>query len=252
MFVRIKPEIKKNRVCVILVNYNMTENVDRLIDSLKHLTKHPTDFYVVDNGSDITKPSKYTTISLTKNIQTCNGWLMGLHYADCISLIENFKYLAYCFLITSLYIDDDKDIISVLIDKMINDDDIVGIAPSLSPDSTTAHKHLYNQGNNKLRSVKFIDNLCSLYRADWFNDIGRFNPEMTYAWAIDIETGYLARKNNYDIYIDDSITIKKISDIGYKMDRMNMSANDRSLNARSQMNNYLSEKYGNDWVEIIK
>ena len=252
MFLRIRPEIKRNRVCMVLVNYNMVENTDKIIETLKRYVRHPTDFYVVDNGSDITKPSKYTTIRLEKNVQTNNGWLMGLHYADAISVTENFQYFAYAICITSLFVDNIRtDIIGRLVQSLLRTPSIVGIHPSLTKDSTTAHTHLKNIKNTGLRDVKFIDNIFSMYRADWFNSIGRFNPTMTYAWAVDVETGYIARKQGKKICVDDSIQVKKITDIGYKLNRMNMDADKRRNDASKQMHDYLSKKYGKDYKNLL-
>lgn len=249
VFIRIHSEIKDKRVGLILVNYNMNENTDKIVKKLQQYTKHPTDFIVVDNGSDLQKPSQYTTIRLEQNVQTNNGWLMGLHYADAISTVEEFDYYAYVICITSLYVDDiNTDIISKLV-KNINDD-IVGIHPSLSKDSTTAHKHLIKNGDG-IRQVRFIDNIFSMYKANWFDNIGRFNPEMTYAWAVDLETGYIARQENKKICVDDSISVKKITDIGYKMNRMNMGASERRNNASKQMDDYLREKYGPNYKSLL-
>jgi len=249
MFIRIDENNKNKRVAIILINYNMNENTDKIVEKLKTVTKHPTDIIIVDNGSDKIQPSKYTTISLAKNVQTTNGWLMGLHYADALSVNENFQYFAYAFVITSTYIDDiNYDIINKL--SLRINDKVVGVHPSLSKDSTTGHKHLYCQ-NKGIREVKFIDNIFSFYKADWFNFIGRFNPKMTYAWAIDIETGYLARRSGFKVCIDDEIIVKKITNIGYSMNRMSESAKQRQVNARKQMIEYFKEKYGSNYFEII-
>lgn len=252
MFLRVKPSIKNDRLCVILVNYNMKENADRLIDKLKE-TEYPTDFYVVDNGTDNpVGESKYTSLKLHKNVQTTNGWLMGLHYADSVSIIDKIKYKAYCFLITSLYPADDQDILSILMANLFKDPKMVGIEPSLSSDSTSSHQHLFNKGNNEIRSAPYLDNMCTIYKSDWFNKNGRFNPEMTYAWAIDVETGYQARMDGYKVCVDDSVQIKKITNIGYTMNRMNQSAIDRHNNAYNQMNTYFSNKYGPNWGYISR
>ena len=249
MFIRINENNKNKRVAIILVNYNMVENTDKIINKLKEVTKYPTDIIVVDNGSDKVKQSQYTTISLAKNIQTTNGWLMGLHYSDSLSINENFEYFCYIFAITSTYIDHiNYDIIEKLVFNL--KDEIVGVHPSLSKDSTTAHKHLYNNNKN-LREVKFIDNIFSCYKSDWFNSIGRFNPKMTYAWAIDVETGYLARKAGFKICVDDDIIVKKITNIGYTMNRMSESSKEREVNARTQMYNYFKEKYGPNYSKIL-
>lgn len=254
-FVRIDPDNKVDRVAIFIVNYNMIERANKLVENIKETVKHPVDIILVDNGSDLVGQSDYTAIRLERNVQTTNGWLTGVAYSDAIANYEGFKYFAYCFIITSTEpIEKEKDIIAIMVEKMKADDDIVGIHPSLTRDSTTAWgymKHVDSSKDDKPRPVKMIDNICSLYRADWFNKIGRFNPELTYAWGIDIETGYLARKGGKKVCIDDSIQVKKVTNIGYTMKRMNMSANDRSRNAYTQMTKYFMKKYGPNFNRIL-
>lgn len=255
-FIRIQPEQKSNRLALIITNYNMNERADALGEYVKQHVKYPTDVILVDNGSDQQPPSKYTALHLGRNVQTTHGWLMGLHYADSLELFENCQYLAYGFVITSTEIlPDQGDILTKLLQPMISDQDVVGIHPALSEDSTTWWKHLIQRTNNQdpdgWRYTNMIDNIFSLYRADWFNQMGRFHPDLTYAWGIDMETSYLARRDAKKILINDQILIRKITNIGYKMDRMKMSSDERQKNATEQINRYFTAKYGEKHNDII-
>lgn len=252
-FVRIRPDIKKNRIALIITNYNMNERADQIVEYIKQYVKYPVDVILVDNGSDKQPASKYTALHLQRNVQTLHGWLMGLHYADSLEIYEEFKYFAYGFVITSSEIVPNQgDIITKLLIPMITDNEVVGIHPALSKDSTTWWKHMItHKSSNKWRHTNMIDNIFSIYRADWFNKQGRFNSAMTYAWGIDLEMSYFARRDGKRLLINDEVMVKKVSNIGYLMDRMNMTSEDRFKNAREQMNKYFVETYGKKHEDII-
>lgn len=255
-FIRNQPGNKTNRVAVIIANYNMPERANQLVVNLQSMdNQYPLDIIVVDNGSDITAPSQFTTLFLAKNVQTCHAWLNGLHYADSLEVNEQFKYFAYVFVITSAEITSQyingRGVVTPMAQVLLNDQDIVGVHPSLTVDSTTHWKQLITQLPPKIRQTNMIDNIFSMYRADWFNSIGRFDPQQTYAWGIDIETSYLARKEGKKVVVLDGILVRKISNIGYTINRMNMSADQRIVNASKQMNSRLTEKYGQTWAQEI-
>ena len=60
---------RNDRVAIFLTNYNMPERTDALVESFNKYVDYPYDFIVVDNGSDIEKPSQYTSIFLEENQQ---------------------------------------------------------------------------------------------------------------------------------------------------------------------------------------
>lgn len=238
---------REYKIAAFIVNYNMPERADDLSNYIKSKAKWPVDIYLIDNSSDLKFPAKNTTVWLKKNVQTCNGWLEGMREADC----KGEKYFAYWFLITSARFVDNKDPLSGMVKFLINNKDAVGIHPSLTKDSTTAWGHLINRGENKPRRTWMIDNIASLYRADWFDSIGRFDKEMIYAWGVDLETCYLARKQEKSIWVDERIQVEKINNIGYTMNRMNMSAEDRSVLADKNMREILEKKYGKNYWDMM-
>ncbi len=207
------------------------------------------DLIVVDNGSDITLPSCYTAVMLGKNVQTTNAWLMGLHYVDSLAALSGTPYFAYWFLITSAeFPDKGGDPLSPMLSFLESRYDAVGIHPALTQDSTTHWSHMISRGGEQPRQTWMIDNIASLYRADWFNSVGRFDPRLTYAWGIDLETCWKARAAEKTLWIDERSQVKKVTDIGYTMNRMNMTAHDRAVRATDNMNRVLTERYGYDFM----
>lgn len=219
-----------------------------------HIDPDLYEFILVDNGSDIKEPSGYTTIRTTQNFQTTGGWLLGLKYADFLEEQTGCIFDYYLFSITSTRIPvelNQGDILTPMVHVLDNDHNAVGIHASLTLESTTAWGHLKNRGQG-VRRTWFIDNIFALYRANWFNNIGRFDPALTYAYGVDLETGWKARAAARGIYVDDRVLVEKITDIGYTMDRMNMSAQDRQVNAREEADRILIPRYGHNWQQKLR
>ena len=231
------------KVAIVITNYNMPERTDALCKHIAASVRWPYDLIVVDNGSDLVAPSKHTNLWLPENKQTTGGWLAGLRYAT-----EYEKYFAYWFLITSAEFIDKIDPLTPLAELLADDPNAVGVHPALTADSTTSWKHLITQNNGAgPRRTWFIDNIASLYRASWFDGIGRFDPRLKYAWGIDLMTCHTARMQERGLYVHEGSRVKKVTDIGYQMNRMNMTAEDRGRLAHDNMAEVLSEIYGPNW-----
>ena len=78
------------RIAAIVVNYNMVERANSIAEGIKKHVKWPVDIIVVDNGSDLkdSPPSPYTAIRLEANVQTANGWMMGIEYAKALGHVS--------------------------------------------------------------------------------------------------------------------------------------------------------------------
>lgn len=235
-----------DRVAAIITNYNMPERTDALVKYIKKRVKDiPVDVIVVDNASDLVEPSKYTTVYLKRNIQTTGGWLAGLD-----SLVR--PYFAYWFLITSAeFTRESFDPLTPMVAKLKEDSNAVGVHNALTKDSTTAWKNLIHRDPFGWRRTWMIDNISSLYRADWFERIGRFDPCLIYGWGIDLETSYEARRQGRSLWVSEDTRVKKVTDIGYTMGRMNMDMEKRKVMARENMNEVFTARYGAGWRDLM-
>lgn len=231
-----------NRVAALIVNYNMPERADALYEYLaKYVDPEKLDILLIDNGLDICDPSRHTGLCLPVNVQTTNGWLRGLEYLDKLGK----DYFAYWFIITSAEFVTGNPLAPMLA-AMEADPDLVGVHPTLTMNSTTSWNHLKQPGPTWM-----IDNIAALWRADWFNSIGRFDPELIYGWGIDLETCYKARLQGKKLLVCEDSLVKKVTDIGYSMGRMNMSAEERRELARENMDRVFTKKYGPDWRRLM-
>jgi GT2 family glycosyltransferase len=233
-----------DKIAVLIVSYNMPERADALAEVIYH-SRYPHDLYVIDNGSDLKSPPKFANVWLPENRQTTGGWLAGLKIAK-----DADKYLAYMFLITSAEFVGNDDPLAPLAQLLIDDPLAVGVHPALTQDSTTHWEHMKARGGPPRRTW-FIDNIASMYRASWFDSIGGFDPDLKYAWGIDLETCYKARCQGRGLYIHEGVQVKKVTDIGYTMGRMNMSADERQRLASENERAVLSAKYGADYYNHL-
>lgn len=237
-----------NKVAIFIVNYNMPERTDALCSYILHNTTWSCDLYVIDNGSDLVSPAKHTNVWIEKNQQTTAGWLQGLIEAQK----SGREYFAYMFIITSADFPETGDPITPLAKFLLDNPDAVGVHPALTEDSTTSWTHMLTRGGDSPRQTWMADNICMMYRADWFDSIGWFDPEMLYAWGIDLETCYKAREQGRSLWIHEGVKVRKITNIGYQMERMNMSADERSIKAGANMRQVLAKKYGdNFWWKMV-
>lgn len=237
-----------DRIALVLTNYNMPEATDAIIQHVIDNVKWPVDLFVVDNASDIAQPSEWSVMCLPNNVQTTRGWDAGFRLSDIIADSRGEPYLAYWVMITSLkFFADGVDVLAPMAELLKDNSQAVGVHASLDDKSTTAWNHLRNRGTHAPRRTWMLDNICTLWRADWFNSINRFDTRMTYAWGVDFDTSYLARKQGKELYVHDRVVVRKETDIGYRMNRMGESAEERRENAGAQMDRILSDKYGEDW-----
>jgi GT2 family glycosyltransferase len=233
----------KPNTAAFIVNYNMPERADALYTHIETFSKSPVDIYLIDNGSNEQPPAANTNYWIENNVQTTAGWV------NCLKDTRQ-KYDYYWFLITSAEFIEPFDPLTPMVKMMQANENIVGVHPALTKDSTSAWTHLFTLGKYP-RFVWMIDNIASLYRADWFDSIGGFDTRFIYAWGIDLETAYIARKQNRRLVVCEDVLIRKETDIGYKLDRMGMTSEQRRELARANMEAVFTEKYGHNWKKII-
>lgn len=239
-------EDERPRIAAVLTNYNMPERAEALWEHLIEHVEWPVDLILVDNASDLTAPAEYTVLCLPKNVQTTRGWLAGLRLADIIEDSWGRPYLGYMLMITSAEIPDDQgDIVTPMAEFLIENEHAVGIMPALTADSEIdVWHHMMARGGDQPRRVMGLDSICTIWRADWFNKIGRFDPAFEFAWGVHEETCWKARKERRSLWVHEGLRVKKVQDIGYAMDRMNMTALERRERAMEQVIAVMTQKYG--------
>jgi len=234
----------------------MPEWTDALVEHIYQTVKVPHELIVVDNGSDIVKPSKYTNYWIPKNVQMTRGFMQGVRFAD--SMDEDF--FAYWLIITSVkfykeYNGEDYtkvDPLELLLKVLVNDKLAYAVQPSFTFNEGSAWKnYLSPRTPPKPRRMFALEPLAVLYNAKHFNRLGRWNEDLTMGWGICAESFYNARKAGLHSYTHDGYIMHKESFIGYEMDRMNMTKQERINLSSKEVKEYFEPKYGKDYYEYL-
>jgi hypothetical protein len=222
----------------------MAERADALFEFVERKTSWPTDVFLCDNASDLVAPAVHTNVWIRgHNRQTTAGWNECLKQAR-----KQGDYFAYVFTITSCdFPETTGDPITPLAEFLQDNPNAAGVHAALTADSTTSWEHLKTRGGTGPRRTWMLDNLFCMYRADWFDSIGGFDPDMRYAWGVDLETCWHARQQGRGLYVHEGVQVRKVTDIAYAMGRMGMSADERRRLAGQNMEFYLGRKYGDGW-----
>jgi len=234
-----------NRTAIIICSYNMPEYTDALYEHIVKTVHVPYDLIIVDNGSDIAEPSKYTTFAIPENVQTTQGFLQGYEFADSLRK----DYFAYWHIITSTKFNkyDTRDILAPMLDVLENDSKAYAVSPAMVFGYDQAWSRIMTPRGAGIRKENNIDYIASVFRADYFNQIGRFRPELTMMWGVVGECNWKARKAGYNLYVHDDYFMYKDTNVGYNMHRMNMSVDDRTHSASAEADRVLVPIYGEDF-----
>lgn len=92
------------KVAILLLNFNLPEMTDKLVDQIQKNIKFPNQLFLLDNGSEPDKRSKYATHILEKNI----GMNGGIQYLwDLVK--DDAQFNGYWFLCNDIILDEGRD-----------------------------------------------------------------------------------------------------------------------------------------------
>jgi len=204
----------------------------------------------VNNGSQNLnwedKLENYITVSFP--VEMTHAILLGLHFADAQEKLLRKKFDAYWILTTSVSFLLEDDYLSPMMKVLFSSDDIVMVSPAISG---TAWEEL-NKSEGYSKSVRAIDNNAVLYKADWFNSIGRYDPDLTCAWGSSLETCWMARRDGKKIIVINDLEMAKDDGIAERMGRRLLSREDRNSRCSEEMHRILGAKYGPNFLEKLR
>jgi len=233
------------KTAIVICNYNMPERTDALCRRIIRTVKQLYQLFVVDNGSDLVPPSEYTNVYIEENCQTTGGFLAGINVARKLE----FDY--YWLIITSTaFMDDERDPLGMLLPLM--DDDVYAVSPAVIFNDSAWSQWMSPRTPPTVRRVWGVDYLCALIDAKKYHEIGGLRPELTMMWGNIGECNWKARQKGWKILVNDNYVVEKETNIGYTMDRMNMTAKDRGRLATEQCENILAPIYGEDFRDKFR
>jgi hypothetical protein len=130
----------------------------------------------------------------------------------------------------------------ILLNKIINNK--VGI---FSPSCNSPFKKVMSRQNNEsLREVPWVEFICPIIHKDIIKDVGLLDFDIKHGWGIEIDYCYRAKKKDYHIFLAQDCEIQHYE---------HQSQDDHgaySHIASTEMNHFLSLKYGSGWQPILQ
>jgi len=115
----------------------------------------------------------------------------------------------------------------------------------------TAWDSLHPQEHSNVVKVWGVDCNAVLWRADWFNSIGRYDIKMFYGWGGAMESCWMARRDGKGIYVHHELKTKKHDGIAEEMGRRLVSRAERNSTAFVNMHEILVPRYGKDFLNRL-
>ena len=239
-----------SKTAIIICSYNMFEWTDALVEHIIETVKVPYELVVVDNGSDLVEPSRYTTFYISENIQMIPGFLAGLDYLDG----RNGKYTHYWLITTSCKFnsDDKRDPLAEMLPIFESDSNTFAVQPSLTFNYGAWEQWLSPRKPYVPRRIWGLEQVCPLFDAKKFDQIGRWRKELTRGWGVGGETFWKARRNGWHVYTHDGYVMHKETEIGYHMDRMMEDVTIRRSAAAQEAKDILIPIYGENFNEKFR
>lgn len=115
-----------------------------------------------------------------------------------------------------------------------------------SPVVNSPHARVMSRyGNDLIRQVPWVEFVCPIIHRDVIEAIGLLDEGMPRGWGIELDYCYRAKKAGFGTYLVQDIAIQHY---GHKSQADH---GEYSHYANIEMNDRLTEKYGDNWQEVL-
>lgn len=195
------------KTLALILHFNTPEMTDSLYESVKETNTDNYDLFVLDNGSDLEKRSKYHNLSTGKNIYFGGAVNWAFDY-----ILKNEQYDSLLFMNSDLNVP--TDLIKTLRTEMFNNDFRI-LSPSVFETSqeggvNVGCRQINNWNTKKTRNVRWIDNQCPLFRRDFIVHVNQFDKRLIYGFGQELLCGIICEEQNWKIGVCDQIEVQHL------------------------------------------
>lgn len=228
---------------VAILHYNTVHYTDTLYEMLKPYERNDYDLAVIDNGSEPTKTSKYTTWRSEENVYYGGGLDMSIQM-----FIESPEYDSFVLLNSDMIVHG-YNFIKSLRDALFSREDLMIASPCvIQPEKNQCFwKQCHCWNSKEIRFVPFVDYQCALMKREFAEKVQGFGSK--YGWVQDLMTGIICEDNNWKIGVCDWIPIVHI---GNGTVKETPTLSNYNILAQQEMDNYFTSKGLVDRVNSLK
>lgn len=186
---------------VAILHYNTPHFTDTLYEFLKPYEREDYELIVIDNGSEESKTSKYTTLRSEENAYYGGGLDMTMNY-----FIENEQYDSMMLLNSDIILHG-YNFVKNLRSVLFSQEDLVVVSGCvLQPEKNQCHwKMIHNWGYNEIRYVPWVDYQCCMLKRKFVEKVGGFGS--AFGWVQDVMTGIVCEDNEWKIGVCDWLPV---------------------------------------------
>lgn len=186
---------------VVILHYNSIQFTDTLYEMLKPYEDDAYDLEVLDNGSDINKTSKYTTMRLETNLYYGGGLDVTMRY-----FLENTQYDSMILLNSDLIIHG-YNFIKGLRKVLFSDDKLmISSGCVIQPEKNQCFwepGHCW--GSTEVRIVPWVDYQCCLLKREFVEHVQQFGSK--FGWVQDVMSGIICESQGWKIGVCDWLPV---------------------------------------------
>lgn len=219
-----------------ILHYNSTKYTDTLYEMLKPYEREDYDLFVIDNGSDKDKTSKYTSFRLEENVYYGGGLDVTMNY-----FLENTEYDSMILLNSDLIIHG-YNFIKSLREELFSEEDLVLVSGCvMQPEQNQCYwKAVHNWGQKTIRYVPWVDYQCSLIKRKFVEEVKGFGSK--FGWVQDIVTGIVCEKKGWKIGVCDWLPVIHFGNGSIKDNSNDPIISQYNKLAEAEMINYFKER----------
>lgn len=219
-----------------ILHYNSTKYTDTLYEMLKPYERDDYDLFVIDNGSDKDKTSKYTSFRLEENVYYGGGLDVTMNY-----FLENTEYDSMILLNSDLIIHG-YNFIKSLREELFSEEDLVLVSGCvMQPEQNQCYwKAVHNWGQKSIRYVPWVDYQCSLLKRKFVEEVKGFGSK--FGWVQDIVTGIVCEKKGWKIGVCDWLPVIHFGNGSIKDNSNDPIISQYNKLAEQEMVNYFRER----------
>ncbi len=194
------------KTLVIILNYNTPEITDQLFEMLKQFEEDIYEVQIIDNGSEIKKRSKYTTIQEKTNKYFGGGLNTAFKY-----FLKNIdKYDSLLFMNSDLVVWG-PSYVKTLRKALFDNPEYKIISPSLIGDWNSLkplimHKHMASWGSTEIRPTMYVDFESPLFHEDFIKHVKQYSEDLMYGIGNDLISGMICNELGWKVGVVDWIT----------------------------------------------
>jgi hypothetical protein len=205
------------KTLALILHYNTPDMTNSLYESLSPYAGESYDLFVLDNGSEEDKKSKYNSLEIEHN-----GYFGGALNWAFKYVLDHEEYDSLLFLNSDLILDG-SDFVNLLRDEMF-ENDFKLLSPSIKEKvggKNVGCPQIQNWNTDACRQVLWFDFQCPMFHRKIIEEIGQFDKQLKLGYGQHLICGFVCEERNWKIGVTDKLVAHHLGSATMKQEGVN-------------------------------